>query len=131
MVHAIVLLVIMLFFASWASYIPMAVLAGILINVAINMGEWKEFGITYRTSRSDATALVATFLITIFVDLVFAIGAGLVLSAFFFIRHISQTSTAENATPQVPEDVDTFYNRPDSLAHFTLPPACRAIDRSR
>jgi SulP family sulfate permease len=128
MTHAIVLLVIMVFFARWASYIPMAVLAAILINVAVNMGEWHEFRLTARTSRSDAIALVATFLITIFVDLVFAIGAGLVLSAFFFIRQISQTSTAEHTDSRAMEDVDSFYSRPDSLSHYTIPAGCRAIE---
>src|SRR5436853_1943159 len=73
MVHALTLLLIMLFVGKWAALIPMATLAGILIVVAYNMSEWRNFVWIMKGPRSDAAVMLVTFLLTLLVDLTVAI----------------------------------------------------------
>lgn len=91
-VHAITLLIIMLLVGKWATLIPMSCLAGILIIVAYNMSEYKTFTAIARGSRSDATVLITTFLLTVLFDLTIAIEIGMVLAAFLFMRKMIQVS---------------------------------------
>src|SRR5207344_2713193 len=69
MVHALFVLLVMLFFGKWAALIPMATLAGILVVVAYHMSEWRTFRGELRSPRSDVVVLVTTFLLTVLVDL--------------------------------------------------------------
>lgn len=89
MTHAIVLLVIMIVAAPLAKLIPMATLAGILIVVAYNMGEWHTFRSLLKGHRSDVLVLLVTFFLTIVFDLVIAIEVGMVLAAFSFMKRMS------------------------------------------
>ncbi|OYT11649.1 MAG: sodium-independent anion transporter [Bacteroidetes bacterium 4572_112] len=89
MVHAITLLLIMLFLGSWAKLIPMSCLAGILIVIAYNMSEWRSFISILRSSYFDILVLLSTFLLTVFVDLTVAIEVGVVLSALLFMKRMS------------------------------------------
>ncbi len=90
--HAIILLLIMLFFGRWATLIPMATLAGILVVVAYNMSEWKNFVTVLRGPRSDVAVLFTTFLLTVLVDLTVAIEIGMILAAFLFMRKMIKSS---------------------------------------
>jgi SulP family sulfate permease len=81
-VHAITLLLIMLFVGKWAALIPMATLAGILVVVAYNMSEWESFVSIIKGPRSDAAVLLTTFLLTVLVDLTVAIEIGMILAVF-------------------------------------------------
>ena len=76
MIHSLTLLIIVLFVGRWAALIPMATLAGILVTVAYNMSEWKNFLSIARGSKSDAIVLITTFLLTVLVDLTVAIEIG-------------------------------------------------------
>ena len=87
--HAVTLLLIMLVFAPYAKLIPLSCLAGILIVVAYNMGEWHSFSSVLRSNRYDALILLTTFILTIFFDLVIAIEIGVVLSSFVFMKRMS------------------------------------------
>lgn len=87
-VHAITLFVIMLFAGEWAGLIPMATLGGILIVVAYNMSEWKNFRSILRGSKSDAAVLLTTFFITVLVDLTVAIEIGMIMAAFLFMQQM-------------------------------------------
>jgi SulP family sulfate permease len=91
-IHAIVLLLILLFFGKWAAYIPMASLAGILIIVAFNMSEYKVFLRLLRCPKSDVIVLLSTFLLTVIVDLTVAIPVGMVLASFLFMRRMANVS---------------------------------------
>ena len=102
-IHAITLLIIMLFVGKWAALIPMATLGGILIIVAYNMSEWEHFVSVLKGSKSDAAVLLCTFLLTVFVDLTVAIEAGIVLAAFLFIQKMMKSSSVQHFT--VPEDI--------------------------
>lgn len=89
MVHAIVLLLIMLFFGRWVKLIPMPVLAGILIVVAYNMSEWRSFRSVLKGSMFDIIVLLSTFILTVLVDLTVAIEVGVVLSAVLFMKRMA------------------------------------------
>jgi SulP family sulfate permease len=88
-VHAFTLLAIVLVAAPLAVHVPLAALAGILLFVAFNMGEWHEFRRLRQFSAGYRTILVGTFLLTVIFDLTVAIEIGLVLSCVFFIYRMS------------------------------------------
>jgi sulfate permease, SulP family len=89
MVHALAVLLVMLLAAPLASAVPLAVLAGILLFVAWNMGEWHEFARLRHFSTAYRTILVGTFLMTVIFDLTVAVEVGLVLACVFFIYRMS------------------------------------------
>ncbi len=91
MVHAIVLLIIMLVAMPLAKLIPMPTLAGILIVVSWNMCEFKEFSEIARTTKSDLSILILTFILTVIFDLVIAIEIGMVLAMFLFMKKMSES----------------------------------------
>lgn len=84
-VHAVALLAIVLVAAPLAVHIPLPALAGILLFVAWNMGEWHEFARLRHFSVPYRTILVGTFLLTVIFDLTVAVQVGLVLACVFFI----------------------------------------------
>lgn len=102
LVHAITLLLIMIFLGSYAKLIPMSALAGILIVVAYNMSEWRSFKSIVTTSALDSLVLITTFLLTVLVDLSVAIQVGVVLSALLFMKRM-----ADIDSQQFDESVDT------------------------
>ncbi|MHB1452420.1 MAG: SulP family inorganic anion transporter [Saccharofermentanales bacterium] len=92
MIHSITVLVIMLLFIPLAKLIPMSTLAAILIVVAYNMSEWREFKALLKTGKSDILVLAATFLLTVFVDLVVAIEIGFALAVIMFFVSMTKKS---------------------------------------
>ncbi len=94
-VHALTLLAIVLLAAPLAGHVPLAALAAILLFVAWNMGDWSEFARLRQFSVQYRTIMVATFLLTVIVDLTVAVQIGLVLAALFFIHRISSLTTIE------------------------------------
>lgn len=94
MVHAVTLLLILLFFGKWASLVPMAALAGILLVIAYNMSEWRLFVRLFRSPRSDVLVLLATFGLTVLVDLTVALQVGIVLASFLFMRRMALITDA-------------------------------------
>ena len=93
MVHAVVLLLVLLVLMPYASFIPMPVIAAILIMVAYNMSEWRKFvKICKSAPISDIIILVTTFVLTVVFDLVVAIAAGLILTAFIFLKKSADSS---------------------------------------
>jgi SulP family sulfate permease len=94
-VHAVTLLLIMLFVGKSAALIPMATLAGILIVVAYNMSELHSFISIVKGSKGDAAVLLITFLLTVLVDLTIAIEIGMILAAFLFMRQVMQYSSVQ------------------------------------
>jgi SulP family sulfate permease len=104
MLHSVFLLLFMLIAAPLASYIPLAALASVLVIVAWNMAEKHEFATLIRSSRGDATVLLATFLLTIFRDLTEGILVGFALGAVLFINRMAEMTGIEAATPLVTAD---------------------------
>jgi SulP family sulfate permease len=103
-VHALTLLLILLFFGKWASLIPMATLAGVLVVVAYNMSEWRHFRSIIKGPRSDMAILLTTFLLTVFIDLTVAIEIGMILAAFLFIRDMIKSSEVSSITNEFNAD---------------------------
>ncbi|TFH20311.1 MAG: sulfate permease [Myxococcales bacterium] len=97
-VHAVTLLLIVIFFASQARLIPLAALAGILMMVAYNMSEWRVFVHLLRSPRSDILVMTVTFALTVLVDLTVALQAGMVLAALLFMRRMAELSQARYVT---------------------------------
>jgi len=91
MVHAVVLLLVLLFLMPYAELIPMPTIAAILFMVAYNMSEWKKFVRIVKTApKSDTIVMVITFVLTIVFDLVIAIEVGMILAALLFIKRMSE-----------------------------------------
>ena len=91
-IHAIVLLLILLFLMPLAQYIPMACLAGVLVIVSYNMSEWRTFKALLKNPKSDVTVLLITFFLTIIFDLTIAIEVGLVIACILFMRRVMETT---------------------------------------
>lgn len=109
-IHAITLLLIMLFFGRWVKLIPMACLAGILITVAYNMSEWRTFRSIMKGSVFDILVLLTTFFLTVLVDLTVAIEVGIVLSAILFMKRMADMgkSIPARIDSDVMEDYSTL-----------------------
>lgn len=119
-VHAITLLLIMLFFGKWAKLIPMSCLAGILIVVAYNMSEWRTFVSILKGSWFDILVLISTFLLTVLVDLTIAIEVGVVLSALLFMKRMADVST-KNVTTEIDTDIlDDYSDLPKEISVYEI-----------
>src|SRR5947208_749994 len=104
MIHALTLLSVLLFAAPLAGYIPMAALAGILMIVAYNMGEWREIPQLLKLTKTDISGWLVTFGLTVFADLTVAVEAGMILAALLFITRVSNTTTVSQVTDEYVED---------------------------
>jgi SulP family sulfate permease len=104
MLHAAFVLLFMLVAAPLAIYIPLAGLGGVLAIVAWNMAEKREFLSLMRASRGDAAVLLATFLLTIFVDLTTAIAVGVTLGAFLFLHRMAEAVEVETGGVLIADD---------------------------
>lgn len=96
--HAATLLLVVLFLAPFAQYVPMPAMAAVLMMVAHRMGEWHELRRLGRMPRSDAVVLLTTFLLTVIFDLVIAVEVGMILAAILFIKRISETTEVSAVT---------------------------------
>jgi len=154
-IHAITLLLIMLFFGSYAKLIPMATLAAILIIVAYNMSEWHSFRSVLKSPKSDVIVLLTTFFLTVIFDLTIAIEIGMVLSVLLFMKRMAEVSNVSVVTrelvdedekddpnaiskKQIPDEVEVFeINGPfffgaakkfkDQMLKIESPPKVRII----
>lgn len=96
MVHAVVLLLVLLFLMPLAGLIPMPTIAAILFMVAYNMSEYKKFIKTVKTApKSDIVVMVITFGLTVIFDLVIAIEVGMILAAMLFMKRMSEETTVK------------------------------------
>jgi SulP family sulfate permease len=111
-VHALVILLVVLIAAPLAASVPLAVLAGVLLFVAWNMGEWHEFARLRHFSTQYRTILLGTFALTVIFDLTVAVEVGLVLACVFFIYRMSTLFKvlphAARSGHVLPPDVQVF-----------------------
>ncbi len=105
-IHSITLLLIMLFFGSYAKLIPMATLAAILVIVAYNMSEWHSFKSLLKSPKSDIAVLLTTFFLTVIFDLTIAIEIGMVLSVLLFMKRMSEVSNVSVITREIEDEED-------------------------
>jgi SulP family sulfate permease len=104
MIHALTLLCILLFAAPLVSFVPMSVLAGILMVVSYNMGEWREIPQLLKLTKTDISVWLVTFTLTVFADLTVAVEAGMILAALLFISRVASTTTVSQVTDDYVED---------------------------
>ncbi len=111
MVHAVTLLVVILAAAPLASNIPLSALAAILVFVAWNMGNWREFLRLRQMTLSYKATLVITFLLTVIFDLTVAVEVGLVVACIFFLMRMNNITVVEPATLpfNIPETVEAWH----------------------
>jgi SulP family sulfate permease len=93
LVHAVVLLLILLFLGPLTRHIPMSCLAGVLIVVSYNMSEWRTFRSLLKNPGSDVSVLLVTFFLTVIFDLTIAIEIGLLIAMFLFMRRVMETTS--------------------------------------
>ncbi|HUR33092.1 MAG TPA: SulP family inorganic anion transporter [Vicinamibacterales bacterium] len=148
MIHAVTLLAVLLVAAPLARYVPLAALAGILLMVAYQMGEWAEIPQLLKLSRADIAVWLVTFALTVLADLTVAVETGMILAMLMFIRKVARTTSVTAAAEddaeegrlhvlhdkQVPEYVTVYrvygpllFGATDSLRRITdhvqaLPP---------
>ncbi|MDR2970198.1 MAG: sulfate permease [Tannerellaceae bacterium] len=91
-IHAVVLLLILLFLGPLTRHIPMACLAGVLIIVSYNMSEWRTFRSLLKNPKGDVAVLLVTFFLTVIFDLTIAIEIGLLIAMFIFMKRVSETT---------------------------------------
>lgn len=116
-VHSLALLALVLLAAPLAHHIPLATLSAVLVNGALNMGEWRNFARLSRWPGSDALVFLTSFFLTVFANLTVAVEVGMVLAAILFIKRAAETT---HITPM--DDTPAPDNPDDSLAGRTIPP---------
>ncbi|MBR8534560.1 STAS domain-containing protein [Carboxylicivirga sediminis] len=120
MVHAVTLLLIMLFLGQWAKLIPMACLAGILMVVAYNMSEWRSFVAILKGRYFDILILLTTFVITVFFDLTLAIEIGVVLSALLFMKRMADISDKRIDNIVDSDVIENYSDLPAALKIYEI-----------
>lgn len=120
-VHALTLLLIVLFFGRWAGLIPFATLAAILVVVAYHMSEWRAFKAEFTAPKSDLLVMLITFTLTVVVDLTVAIQVGLVLAAFLFMKRMSEVTNVQAVAREFVEDGDLYATDPNAVRIREVP----------
>jgi len=130
MIHAITLLFLMVFLAPFAGKIPLAALSGVLVFVAWNMSELPHFFEILKGAKGDAIVLVVTFLLTVLIDLTVAVQIGVILSAFIFLKRMTDRTTVEackilikennNEKPELNDDLFFRTDIPSDITVFEI-----------
>jgi len=119
-IHAITLLLIMLFLGKYANQIPMSCLAGVLIVVAYDMSEWRSFASILKGNYFDIIVLLTTFLLTVFVDLTVAIEIGVVLSAVLFMKRMSDITEKRIENVIDTDLIENYATLPEGLNVYEI-----------
>ena len=120
-VHALTLAGVLLVAAPLAQYVPLAVLAAILLVVAYNMGDWGEIPELLRLTRTDILVWLVTFALTVFADLTQAVGVGMVCAALLFIKRVADTTIVSTVTDDYLQDGHM------NLQNHTIPSYVRIV----
>jgi SulP family sulfate permease len=106
----------------------MPALAAILIFVAYNMSEWREFVKLLKSPKSDVAVLVATFLLTVLIDLTVAIQVGVVLAAFLFMQRMSTVTEVNLVTDSLEDDDERRYESEDAISRRAVPKSVEVFE---
>jgi hypothetical protein len=125
-VHALTLMLILVFAGQWAAKVPLASLAAILVLVAYHMSEWRSFAGLLRAPKSDIFVLIVTFALTVFVDLTVAVQVGVVASSLLFMRRMAEVTNIEGVSGEMSDA--SAIDDPDSitLGGRVIPKASRS-----
>jgi SulP family sulfate permease len=116
-IHALTLLAIVMVFAPFAKFIPLATLAAVLVVVAYNIGEWREIPLILKLDAAERSVWLITFVLTVVADLTVAVEVGMALASLLYIYRVSQTTTIAVVTADYVED-----GRPHILQDKDVPP---------
>ena len=119
-VHALTLLLILLFFGKFATLIPMPTLAAVLVVVSYHMSEWRAFKSLLKTPKSDVIILISTFILTIFFDLTIAIQVGMLLAMVLFMRRMAEVTNVGFIKNQLNDYSDTKPD-PNAIQNRKIP----------
>jgi SulP family sulfate permease len=112
-VHAVTLMLILVFAGQWAAKVPLASLAAILVLVAYHMSEWRSFAGLLRAPKSDVFVLIITFGLTVFVDLSVAVQVGVVAASLLFMRRMAEVTNIEGVSGELNDA--SAIDDPDSI----------------
>lgn len=112
-IHAVVLLLILLFLSPLTRHIPMACLAGVLVIVSYNMSEWRTIRGMMKNPKADIAVLFTTLLLTVVFDLTIAIAAGLLMAVVLFMRRIMESTNISVIHDQIDMTADAESNHRD------------------
>ena len=118
-VHAVVLLLILLFLMPLAQYIPRACLAGVLVIVSYNMSGWRTFMALLRNPKSDVVVLLITFFLTVIFDLTIAIEVGLLIACVLFMKRVMETTEISVIRDEIDPNQESDLEVHEE--HITLP----------
>jgi SulP family sulfate permease len=118
-IHAVVLLLILLFLMPLAQYIPMACLAGVLVIVSYNMSGWRTFKALMKNPKSDVAVLLITFFLTIIFDLTIAIEVGMLIACVLFIKRVMETTEISVITDEIDPNNESDMDLHEE--HLTVP----------
>jgi SulP family sulfate permease len=130
MAHALFLLLFAMTLAPLMSYVPLAVLAAVLVMVAWYMAEVESFRHLMHGPLGDRMVLLVTFGLTVVFDLTVAIEVGIVLAAFLFMHSMSEVVAVESRISLVEEDEDDFAHPPQADQRAQLPQGVEAFQIS-
>lgn len=119
MIHAVTLLLILMFAAPLAREIPLACLAGILVVVAWQMSQVQHFRQLMTAPKADVVVLLITFLLTVLIDLTVAVQVGVVLAAMLFIKRMAEVTNVGVVTRELLDQEEA--SDPNSVVHRTVP----------
>ena len=129
MVHAVTVLLVLVFLGNWAKFIPLAALAAVLVVVAYHMSEWRSFATLIRAPRSDVAVLLITFLLTVLVDLTVAVQVGVVLAAFLFMKRMADVTNVGMITSELTDAPDGTMNTDvGGVARRQIPPGVEVYE---
>ncbi len=123
-IHSLVLLVVLLGAGKYAALIPKSVLAGILITVGIGILDYKGFKHIRKVPRTDVVIMIIVLLVTVFLDLLLAVGIGMILASFLFMKQMSdivaERTKTSSFTPNIEGATSDIITLPDSLINNVL-----------
>ena len=116
-VHALILLLVLLFMGPLVGLIPMPCLAAVLIIVAYNMSGWRTFVSLYKGPKSDFAVLMTTFVLTVIFDLTIAIEIGLLLAVVLFLKRTSESVEIRHFQDEIDpnQELDIQINSEEKL----------------
>lgn len=117
--HALILLAIVLGAGSFASNIPKAVLAGILVKVGVDIIDWNTLKHIRTTPLAEVFIMATVFLLTVFVDLIMAVAAGMVIASMLFLKHMTDLQVQSITAVNEPDDKMSLTEYEKAILHAT------------
>lgn len=117
-IHALTLLLIILFAAPLAKFIPLGTLAAVLFVVSYNMGEWREIPMILRQEPKEIAVWLLTFALTVLADLTIAVEVGMTLAALLYIYQVSRTTVVAPLTNEALEESRAHRLQDKTIPHF-------------